>query len=94
MTTTTRGNLTVGQPFTLSCTVETVDFLFIVPTIEWIQTPDKLRMSMTTPSLDLVLDPLASSDGGRYLCRASVNIPSVNVSVSADITEEVMVQSK
>ena len=94
MTTTTSGILTVGQSFTLSCTVETVEFLFVVPTIEWIQTPGKLRKSMTTTSLQLMLESLASSDGGSYLCRASVNITSVSVSISADSTVEVIIQSK
>ena len=96
MTTDTSGTPTVGQPYTLSCMVETVEFLFILPTTEWIQTTaGRTRLSEITTSLDLTLLQLASSDAGSYICRATIDIPSVDTSVSANSTVvDVTVQSE
>ena len=84
VTTGTSGTPTVGQSYTLSCMVETVEFLFIQPTTEWIQNTENRtkRQSGNTTTLNLTLQPLASSDAGSYICRATIDIPTVDTSVS------------
>ena len=96
------GASTAGQAHTLICTATIVENLVIEPTLEWLDTDRRVvggnsitvGSSVTTgtiTSLTLTFDPLHISHGGRYTCRASINIFLSNSNETSDV---VVVQSK
>ena len=98
------GASTAGQAHTLTCTATVVENLVVEPTLEWLDT-DRNRVggnsitvgppvtTGTNTTLTLTFNPLHTSHGGRYTCRATVNIPAIS-SVNSSEVSDVLVQSK
>ena len=64
---TTLGNNTAGNSFTLTCTAENVtDNLVGMPQLQWV---GRNLPSSIMSSLDLIFDPLTTSDGGNFECQ-------------------------
>ena len=84
---TTAGAPTAGGEFTLTCTVTVVKGLVVQPTVEWVDAGNMIVMSdedgitvrTVDNALDLMFNPLLTSHGGQYTCRATINIESINI---------------
>ena len=99
------GASTAGQAHTLTCTATVVENLVIEPTLEWLDTDRHVvgdnditvgpPITMgTNTTLTLTFNPLHTSHGGRYTCRARINIPAISFSNSNEADSNVTVQSK
>ena len=84
------GSPTAGQFYTLSCSVEVVPHLVVEPSIVWTR-QDGVPVITSHPQLRNY--PLKTSDGSKYTCTASVDIPNV-VSVSGTDSTDLVVASK
>ena len=98
------GASTAGQAHTLTCTATVVENLVVEPTLEWLDTDRNIVggnsitvgppiTTGTNTTLTLTFDPLHTSHGGRYTCRASINIPAISI-VNSSEASDVVVQSK
>ena len=98
------GASTAGQTHTLTCTAIVIENLVVEPTLEWLDTDrhvvggDDITVGSpvtmgTNTTLTLTFSPLHTSHGGRYTCRASINIPAISLSNSNEVSD-VVVQSK
>ena len=100
------GNTTAGEMYTLSCTATVVENLVVVPNIQWeysngsavdgstFSLSDMVTSGNTTTH-NLTFSPLRTSHGGKYTCRAIINIPPISISgLNSSQPYEVMVQSK
>ena len=85
---------TAGGRLILQCTMSSIPFLAVSPTVELIG-PGGTLLAATDRSLTaiLMLDPVQTSHAGRYTCRASVMIASVSVNVSRQSRFNLTVQS-
>ena len=101
------GNSTAGEVYTLSCTASVVEKLVLVPTIQWEYsngsaveggstfTLSDVVTSGNTTTRNLTFSPLQTSHGGKYTCRAIINIPSISISgLNSSKSTDVVVQSK
>ena len=76
---------TAEDVFTLSCTVTVVEGLVVQPNVEWVDSESIVEGAGTVMTkgrvftLDLVFNPLHTSHGGQYTCRATINIESINI---------------
>ena len=98
------GASTAGQAHILTCTATVVENLVVVPTLEWLDTDRNIvgdnSITVAPPvttgintTLTLTFDPLHTSHGGRYTCRATINIPVISIVNSSEVSD-VLVQSK
>ena len=87
--------VTAGDSHTLQCTVTEIPHLAVQPTVELIG-PASSNMVATVVGLMVthIVDPVRTSDAGQYRCRASVDIPSASVDISAHSSSTLTVQSK
>ena len=104
----TTGNSVAGSMYTLTCTVTVVENLVAQPTVEWLYSNNTVVMNgsditvgsvMSSGSsmfaLTLEFNPLHTSHGGQYICRATHGIPDLNITnPSGSTLENVKVQSK
>ena len=81
---------TAGQPYSLICSVQTVPGLVVEPSIVWTRGDGSV---IDTSSSMLNFNPLRASDGDRYTCSASVNIPK-STPVSGQAFTDLIVTSK
>ena len=99
------GASTAGQAYTLTCTATVAENLVVEPTLEWLDTDRNVvggdditvRSPITTgtnTTLTLAFNPLYTSHGGRYTCRARINIPVISLSNNSETSDVVVVQSK
>ena len=101
------GSLVAGEMYTLTCAVvELIDGLTGMPTLQWINSEDsplvtgdgitvsELNSTDTSATLTLVFNPLRTSHGGKYICRAMLESPPVEGGIVDSITETVIVQSE
>ena len=88
--------LTVGQSYTLTCTVMVVPHLVVEPTIQWTRQNEAelITTSSSGTILQLNFDPLQLSDGDIYTCTANINITDIETSVSNEASRDVIVMSK
>ena len=86
------GLLTAGQVYSLTCSVQVVDHLVVEPSVEWTRQDGSQVTATSGSSLLLNFNPLRTSDGNRYTCTATVNVPS-EVTVSGEQSVGVTVQS-
>ena len=104
MTVTAASSPTAGQRHTLDCFATTVDFIKNIPTLEWTWTllgqnsggtsTSQINGSTSANRL-LTFDPLRTSHGGRYCCRAAIDIPEAGISNrSSSESTSVSVQSE
>ena len=68
------GSPTAGQTYSLTCSVQVVPHLVVEPSIEWTRQDGTVLNASSGSRLQLNFNPVMTSDGGRYTCRASVNI--------------------
>ena len=92
--TTMDSTVTAGGQQALECTVSVVPFLTVAPTLQWVAPSYSEVASGSGPSLTHTLHPVRTSDAGQYTCQATVNIPSVGVSVSSQNSTILSVQSE
>ena len=87
--------VTAGDPLTVQCTMTTIPYLTVQPTVELLG-PDGSVLATTNMDLmvDLTLDPVRTSHAGQYTCRASVVIASVSVDVSGQSSSTLTVESE
>ena len=95
-----------GESYTLTCTVEVVERLTVTPDVEWLDpdnntittggdiTVGSPQRSGTTTTLTLTFNPLLTSHGGEYTCRANITIEDISVDITGSDSFEVIVQSK
>ena len=92
-----------GDDLSLTCTVTVVEYLTVVPTVQWSggsvgledgvtesETSDDGVNSMRT----LTFSPLHTSHGAEYTCQAEISISSISVTKTVTSSEHVMVQSE
>ena len=94
VTTTMDSTVTAGGQQALECTVLVVPFLTVAPTLLWVAPSNSEVASVSGPSLTHTLDSVRTSDAGQYTCRATVDIPSVGVSVTGQNSTTLTVQSE
>ena len=94
VTTTMDSTITAGGQQALECTVPMVSFLTVAPTLQWVAPGNSEVASGSGSSLTHTLDPVRTSDAGQYTCRATVDIPSVDVSASGHRSTTLTVQSE
>ena len=95
-----------GESYTLTCIVEVVEGLIVRPDVEWLDpdnnavatggdiTVGSPQTSNTTTTLTLIFNPLLTSHGGEYTCRANITIEEILVDITGSDSFEVIVQSK
>ena len=95
-----------GESYTLTCTVEVVERLVVTPDVEWLDPDNKVittggditvgspETSGTTTTLTLTFNPLHTSHGGEYTCRANITVDGISVDVTSSDSFNVIVQSK
>ena len=98
------GVSTAGQTHTLICTATVVENVVVEPTLEWLDTDRHVGGNSVTvgpavttgtnTTLTLTFDLLHTSHGGRYTCRARINIPAISSVNSSEVSDVVVVQSK
>ena len=88
------GVLTAGQTSSLTCSVAVVPHLVVEPSIQWSRQNGGVVSTSSGTSLPLSFNPLMTSDGDHYTCRASVDITSISVSVSGEESRDLRVKSK
>ena len=84
------GDPTAGQPYSLTCSVETVPGLVVEPSIQWTR-EDGPVMDASRPMLNFY--HLRTSDGDRYTCSVDINIPE-SMPVSGQAFTDLIVTSK
>ncbi len=104
LTTEVSGVPTAGQIYSLTCNVtEIVDGLTGSPAVEWLSSPavdvDRLDLGVNNPetsaSEKITFNPLLTSHGREYTCRAMLNSPAVEGgNITAADTQTVIVESK
>ena len=94
VTTTMNSTVTAGGQQALECNLSVVPFLSVAPTVQLVAPNNSEVASGSVPSLTHTLNPVRTSDAGQYTCRATVDIPSVGVSVSAQGSTTLTVQSE
>ena len=101
MTITSSPSPIAGQRHTLNCFARTEDNVASVPTLKWVSidnediTENDQTNSTTSANRSLTIDTLCTSHGGRYTCRARIDIPLGGIFNRSDhATEDVRVQSK
>ena len=98
------GASTAGQAHTLTCIATLVENLVVESTLKWLDADGRVVggndiivgppiTTGTNTTITLTFNPLLTSHGGRYTCRAGVNISAISLSNSNE-TSDVVVQSK
>ena len=88
--------LTVGQSYSLTCSVMVVPHLVVEPTIQWSKHDGAtvITTSSSGTSLQLHFNSFQLSDGDMYTCTASIDITDIAISVSNVKSKAVIVMSK
>ncbi len=95
------GVSTAGQIYSLTCNVtEIIDGLTGSPAVEWLSSPVAMMdlgvdVSGTSASRRITFNPLQTSLGNEYTCRATLDSPAVEGgTITATDTQTVIVDSK
>ena len=91
-----------GQALSLTCVVGVVDRLVVQPVITWEKYSHESVSANTIsvkPSRDgnnstLSFSSLHASDAGLYICRATVTIDIIDVSMIVEVSQNITLQSK
>ena len=88
ITNSTGANALHGTQYTLLCTVTGIPGMTLSPSVDWVgpdgdvieesdgnRTLGDVVTRGTISTFSLTFNPVLSSDGGRYTCRTSVNVP-------------------
>ena len=87
------GSPTVGQTYSLTCSVQVVPHLVVEPSIEWTRQDGTVVNTSSGYSLQLNFNPLQTSDSNHYTCRASITITG-DISVSGENSSDVVLTSE
>ena len=99
----TTGINRAGEEYNITCTVEVIDRLIVIPTIVWIKASvntsllsDDLNrnISNTMYSLSLIFSSLNTSDAGQYTCHSTITVNEINVTVTNSSVQDLSLQSK
>ena len=82
--------VTVGQSYTLTCTVMIVPHLVVEPTIQWTKYDGTVVVTSTGTSLSLNFNRIMNADSNVYTCRASIDITDITLSVTSESTWEIL----
>ena len=96
---------TAGNNYSLICTASVLEKLVdtAVLTVSWADAMgdvvsedgiDATVIAETVNTTALSFRPLYTSHGGRYICRASLDIPELSTSVNTSIARDVFVESE
>ena len=96
---------TAGDVYTLTCNTTVVKNLAAKPDIQWLYsgttvdgtsiTLGAVVMTRNVFTRNLTFNPLRTSHGGQYICRASVDIPAISLpAISSQSSLNITVQSK
>ena len=100
---------TAGESYLLTCTTEVVQLLGLIrtPDVEWLDIDNNVvatggditvgnpGTSGTTTTLTLTFNPLHTSHGGEYTCRANITIQEISIiDLSNTDSMDIIVQSK
>ena len=75
-----------GQSLSLTCNVTVVEHLMVDPVLEWVDSSGNTLPAMDTVTSGVVstrtmhFNPLLTSHGGRYSCRASIGVSGIYLS--------------
>ena len=84
----------VGLSYTLSCSVSIIH-LVVEPMLQWMnQDGGILIYSTSGTSLQLHFDSLYISDSSLYTCKATINITSLDMALSAEASYEILLDCK
>ena len=91
-----------GEILQLTCNVTVVEHLTAEPKVQWkVGNGDSYNVSISnttrngvTSLRNLTFSHLQTSLGGQYLCQANINISSIHLLKTANLTHEVIVKSK
>ena len=95
--------LIAGDNLSLTCTVTVVEYLTVVPTVQWSGGSVRLEDGVTESDTShdgvnsmrtLTFSPLHTSHGAEYSCQAEISISSISVTKTVTSSEHVMVQSE
>ena len=75
--------VTVGTSVSLECSLSVVPHLIAAPHAELLGPGGFVLASGTNLSLTHTLDPVRASNAGQYVCRAALDIESVDVSLTS-----------
>ena len=80
-----------GQPYSLTCTVQVVQYLAVIPSVTWLA-PDGSPLQNVNgitlgqqarngniTTLPFAIDPLAQSHAGNYTCQACISIDKAGI---------------
>ena len=93
---------TAGGDLVLTCTVTVEEHLVVQPTVEWIggsvgsesvSVADITRTGSTS-TRQITFTSLRIFLGGRYVCQADIDIPSISLKKTANSSRDVLVQSE
>ena len=87
--------LTVGQSYSLTCSVMVVPHLVVEPTIQWTKHDGAtvIATSSSGTSLQLHFNPLMISDSNEYTCKASINIIDIKT-VTSEASWEILLAGR
>ncbi len=99
------GSTTAGEMYAVTCDVSLNQNLRQAPVIEWVgpsglvlndSSLDDMLLSSSSPSTSLTLsfNPLHTSHGGSYVCRASVMDTDANLRISSNNTSIIMIDGR
>ena len=92
-----------GDDLSLTCTVIVVEYLTVVPTVQWsggsVGLEDGVTESETShdgvnSTRTLAFSPLHTSHGAEYSCQTMISIPSISVMKTVTGRLGIIVQSK
>ena len=84
----------VGLSYNLSCSVSIIH-LVVEPMLQWMnQDGGILIYSTSGTSLQLHFDSLHISDSSLYTCKATINITSLDLALSAEASYEILLDCK
>ena len=77
------GSPTAGHTYSLTCSVQVVPHLVVEPRIEWTRQDGTVITASSGYSLQLIFNPVMTSNGSNYTCQASIAIPGVVTGVDS-----------
>ena len=84
------GSPTAGQPYSLTCSVEAVPHLVVDHGIVWTRQDGRPIEPSSVNNPQLYFDPLMTSNGSQYTCRAFATITRVIVYYGSNSTNLVV----
>lgn len=102
ITITSHGDSVVGENYTLICTVSTLEDITENSVLSGTWTDinghslqqDLITVNETTSFFMLHFTPVDTSDGGQYICNASITVPKLSVVTASSKFYDIVIQSE